>query len=245
MATIARRLGVVAVCLAVAGSVAAVPPAQAADEGASGIPTRTVVTSTNFHPVYGQSFTIRGQVQLVSAGTAGAAPTYTPFPKQPVALQLCTSACYSRTPTWKHVASTTTSDDAKAIFAFPLVARATRVYRVVFDASKYLGIIQSSAGAIRIDTHRRLSMTLRQPRPRRFVMAGRVTPMYGRQTAYLMRKSCNSCAFKTVQRVRTTRTGAYRFAFSAPGRTSTYVVRARAYKGLSVSYSKMARVLVR
>jgi hypothetical protein len=87
MITAARRTGVVALCLAIAGALAAVVPQSASAED-SGVPTRTVVTSTNFHPVYGQRYTIRGQVQLASVAEVGGAATYTPFPKQTVALQL-------------------------------------------------------------------------------------------------------------------------------------------------------------
>lgn len=247
MSAIVRRWVVLALCLTAgfalvgAPQVASAAPVSAAD---GGIPTRTVLTSTNFHPLVGQAYSIRGQVQLVSA-TDGAPATYTPFPKQPVTLQLCTAACYSKTPTWKSVATTTTAGDTKAMFAFPLVARTTRVYRVVFDGSKYLGIIGSSAGAILIQTHRSVTTSLRQPRPGHFTMSGRIRPSYARQPVYLMRRSCSSCAFKTVQRSRSSATGGYRFGFGSPTRTSLYVVRARASNGLAVSYSKLAKILVR
>jgi hypothetical protein len=76
-------------------------------------------------------------------------------------------------------------------------------------------------------------------------MSGRVTPYYAGQPAYLMKRTCDACSFKTVKRVRTSSRGGYRFAFAAPASTSTYVVRARASRGLSVSYSRPARITVR
>ena len=240
-----RRLMTAAVCLAavlpLAGS-----PAQAAVAASdtSGIPTRVVLTSSNFRPTYGQGYTVSGQVQLVSASETGT-PTYTPFPKQPVSLDLCTSACGTAAATWRQVATGSTADDAAARFTFPLVARGTAIYRVTFDGSKYLGIIGSSAAAIEIATYRRIAAALKQPRPGTFLLRGRVNPLFGNQPASLLRRRCPICAFRWAQNVRTSRTGYVTFRLARPRRTSQYVIRARASRGLEVSYSKIAQITVR
>ena len=243
MPALTRRLVAASISLAVGVALVGMPQLTTAAAAADGIPTRTVVTSTNFHPYYGQSYTIRGQVQLATADEDGKV-TYTPFPKQEVKLQLCTSRCFTNTPTWKHLAKTT-SDDETGVFRFRRTAWRTHVYRVVFDASKYLGIIGSSAGAILIRAHRHVPVRLTQPRPGHFAMSGRAYPFYGGQRIYLMRKSCNTCAFKTVRSQVTGPKGGYRFAFGTPSKTSLYVVRARSSKGLAVSYSKIAKIIVR
>jgi hypothetical protein len=227
---------VVAVLLPLAPS-----PAQAAD---SGIATRVVLVASNPRPTYGEAYTITGQVQLVSASATGV-PQYTPFPKQPVTLDLCTSACGTAAATWQNVASATTGQDAEAKFAFPLVARGTAVYRVVFDGSKYLGIIGSSAAAIKVGTWRRIALALKQPQPGRFVLRGRVNPLFGSQPVSLLRKKCPTCGFRWAQNVTTSPTGWFTFRLARPKRTSQYVVRARAGQNLEMTYSKIAQITVR
>lgn len=240
-----RRLLTVVVALAVVVPLAGFPAeAAVAASDTSGIPTRIVLTSTNFRPTYGETYTISGQVQLVSASDTGA-PTYTPFPKQPVSLDLCTSACGTDAATWQPVATATTGEDTAARFSFPLVAKGTAIYRVTFDGSKYLGIIGSSAAAIKVQTYRRIAAVLKQPRPGRFVIRGRVNPLFGSQPASLLRKKCPTCAFTWAQNVVTSPTGWVLFHLARPRRTSQYVIRARASNGLEMTYSKIAQITVR
>ncbi|MEO5709535.1 MAG: hypothetical protein ABIQ59_06920 [Nocardioidaceae bacterium] len=244
----ARRLLTATIGLAALLSVTA-GPVEAASVVAvdtSSIPTQIVLTSSNPRPTYGEAYTLSGQVQLVSASDTGAA-TYTPFPKQPVNLDLCVSACTGTLAdaTWQNIATTTTGEDAAAKFSFPLVAKGTEIYRVTFDGSKYLGIIGSSAKAIAVPTYRRLAVALKQPRPGRFVVRGRVNPLFGGQPASLLRKKCAKCQFTFAQKVVTSAKGYYTFRLSRPGVTSQYVVRARASNRLEMSYSKVVQITVR
>lgn len=237
-----RVLTSVLVMIMVALPTAMAPPAHAADTG--GIATRTVVRTTTFHPVYGQRFVLSGQVQVVSTDATGKR-TYTPFPKQQVTLQACATRCTTTTPTWTTLGHATSTDDSKALFRFPLTAYRTRIYRVLFDAGKYLGIVGSSAQAILISTHRHVSVKLAQPRPGHFTMSGRVSPLYGGQRAALLAKTCASCAWRVMASQTTSRRGYYDFRFGAPHRTTTYIVRANASRQLALSYSRYGRVLVR
>lgn len=241
MSTLARRLALV--CAAAVLPLAAAP-AEAASSDTSSIPTDIAITSSNFRPTYGEAYTISGQVRLVSQSDTGTA-TYTPFPKQPVNLDLCTSACGTDAATWQPVATGTTGEDAEAKFSFPLVARGTAVYRVTYDGSKYLGIIGSSARAIKVGTFRRIAATLKQPKPGRFVIRGRVNPLYGSQPAALLRKKCASCQFTYAQKVTTSTTGYFTFKLSRPRVTSQYVVRSRVSDNLEMSYSKVSQITVR
>ena len=243
MPALTRRLLTALVCAAVVLPLAGAP-AEAAASDTGGIPTEIVVTSSNFRPTYGEAYTISGQVQLVSQSDTGTA-TRTPFPKQPVTLDLCTSGCGTDAATWRQVATATTGEDAAAKFSFPLVARGTAIYRVTYDASKYLGIIGSSARAIKVGTFRRIAATLRQPKPGRFVIKGRVNPLYGGQPAALLRKKCATCTFRYAQKVTTSRAGYYTFRLTRPRVTSQYVVRSRASNNLELSYSKVSQITVR
>lgn len=69
----------------------------------------------------------------------------------------------------------------------------------------------------------------------RGIITGRIFPKYRNKVAILQRAACaTGCKFRTVQRDRTTRRGAYRFVV---GKTGTYRVKALRGQGFRASYS--------
>ncbi len=235
------------------GLVGALVPAVSVPAGAEeqpanpfAITTTTTAFTTNADPVVGKGFRIVGQVFLMISGLSEPIA----FPDRTVIIERRVRA----TDPWVRVGTAKTGEQTLAngqkhvMFSFNRVADRSASFRARFEGMS--GVPGSGSASddgtlvpALVRVHRHMPIRLVQPRPGRLYMAGSVRPLFSKQRVAVLRKTCLKCAWKPFARPKTDAKGRYRVRLSTPRRGSHYfLARARASKGLAVSYSKQARI---
>ena len=74
----------------------------------------------------------------------------------------------------------------------------------------------------------------------RLVLKGKVSPGHAKRAVFVQKKTCRSCDWKQVDKVRTSDTSRYRVRIYAPATGAWFWrVKVRAYGGYGTSYSKV------
>ncbi|MGH3361975.1 MAG: hypothetical protein ACRDOM_05905 [Nocardioides sp.] len=151
---------------------------------------------TKFHRkiVVGTASTLEGQV-VTEEGAIGGAD-----------VDLYARAATSQA--WTHVASATT-DSERGVFAFGCLEPVrTTLYRVVHEATPFHA---RSSGDKQVAVARRLPDSLERVRANRFSFRGTVLPRDAGLSVQLERRTCRTCAWRTVERTTTDRRARWGF----------------------------------
>lgn len=109
---------------------------------------------------------------------------------------------------WRHVASAT-ADEETGVFTFGCqLPERTTDYRVVHEPTAFHG---GSSGVRRVAVARRLPDELEQAGARGFVLSGGIVPGDRALPVQLQRRSCQDCAWQTVDRTTSDRRARWSF----------------------------------
>lgn len=158
---------------------------------------------------FGQAAVLEGQV-LVADGS---------LPDAPVRLL----ARPVGTDRWSTVAQSRTTTDT-GVFAFEGVRpEANTDYRVEYGGNL---LYASSTADRRVPVARRVRDSITRLSDGDFRLAGSVAPRAAGQRVLLQRRTCESCAWRTVSRTSTNRRSRWGFEVAAPARKGTWWYRA-------------------
>ncbi|HEX6517041.1 MAG TPA: hypothetical protein VF049_15855 [Nocardioidaceae bacterium] len=217
----------------------AVPPASATDYTAD---TSTVILASRTDLAYHDTLVLKGAVQFVDE-TTGEAHSLG-------GSQVTLSRQWRGSDAWRKIATTTTRlQDNVYVYTFKQTVTRNATYRVSYagetrtspDGLNTVTFAPSQASR-KVWVGHKVTGRFVEPRPHHVFIKGTATP-YAGKVVYLQRKTCKACRFKAYDKVRTSRTGVFRFPVDFP-RTRTswwYRVKVPASTRYAVTYSKLFR----
>jgi hypothetical protein len=184
------------------------PASAAAMTGGESAPLTTTSTWVVIHAfphnqLFGQLFTISGQVRFQQGGS-----TYA-LQNAPVVLLRRRAGSTA----WTRIASGRTNAANKPTYAFTVRAKENSRYRVRFVGSE--GYAPAHANA-KVSVHRRLPSRLRQITASRLRLVGHVVPTWSGRRVRLFQRRCRHCAWRAVQSEVTSSRSRFRFGVGAP-----------------------------
>jgi hypothetical protein len=153
---------------------------------------------------YGTSTTIRGQVAATAVGRALSNVRVRLYRK------------LDGTSRWHYLATRRTSTSRYPQFRFTAASIGNAHYRVRFAGNRRY---QPARATTAVHVHRNITGRI-EDRTGRF--HGRVTPRYAHHVIHLEKRSCGTCAWRSVRTDRTGDRGRYSFKVAAPHRGRWY-----------------------
>jgi hypothetical protein len=140
--------------------------------------------------------------------------------------------------TWRAIGTATT--DASGVADFSTPVRGNGAYRVSYAGSDTTG--PSTSPSVSLEAMRDFNARLVE-KASGVYLRGNVNPGWGHRTVTWQRRTCSTCAWRRVDRARTSRTGAWGFqgAFPPHGRTWWFRARLASTSTFVTSTSSMLR----
>jgi hypothetical protein len=169
----------------------------------AGTSTWVVIHTFPHNQLFGQLFTISGQVRFQQGGST--------YALQNAGVVLLRRPAGSSV--WTTIASGRTNAANKPTYAFTVRARENSRYRVRFVGSR--GYAPAHAN-VKVSVHRRLPSRLRQITASRLRLVGHVVPTWSGRRVRLFQRGCRHCAWRPLRSELTSSRSRFRFRVGAP-----------------------------